>query len=658
MSASSLFSLGTKAMTASYAALATTGHNIANANVKGYSRQQVELSTAIGQYSGSGYFGKGVDVTTVSRAYDAFLTREAATANSLASMDASRLTLLRQLENVFPTGEQGVGYAAGELLNSMVDLSARPADAATRQVVLARAGEVADRFAAAGAQMDKLQLAVQEDMRANVARINQLASSVADLNQRIAAAQGLGQQPNDLLDQRDQALADLSSKLQISTVPADDGSVTVFIAGGQTLVLGTQARQLTVMADPGDATRSALGLIDGPTLRMLQPQELGGGEVAGLLSFQNEDLVAARTQLGQLAAALAGAVNQQQALGLDLRDPPGSGAPLFATGAAQALPDAGNAVNGAGQFIGQVALTLTDPSQLLASEYTLAADPAGAPGVWQLTRLSDGLVRSVVSGDVLDGMRIDIGPPAPAATDRFLLQPVTRAANGMQRVLDDVKGVAAASPLSASSAAANTGTAKVAALRVVSTSADPQQTATINFTSANGDYSWELRDRSSNALLSSGTGVWTAGTPIALNGFELSLNGAPRSGDVFSVGQTAYPQTNNGNALAFAALRDAALVGRLPLSGGGVGGGATLTDAYAASMANVGVRVQRAASAADISGAVAAQAESVRSAKSGVNLDEEAARLIQYQQSYQAAAKILQVAQSVFDSLLQAAAAS
>jgi flagellar hook-associated protein 1 FlgK len=653
MSASSLFSLGTKAMTASYAALSTTGHNISNANVKGYSRQQVELATAEGQYSGAGFYGKGVDVSAVTRAHDDFLTREAATASSLAAMDASRLSMLQQLESALPTGEQGVGYAAGQFLNSMVDLSAKPTDSATRQVVLARAQDTADRFAAAGAQLDTLQSSVTEELKASVTQINQLASSIAELNQRIASVMGLGQSPNDLLDQRDQALADLSSKLQLSTVEADDGTLTVFIAGGQRLVLGTQTQPLTVQPDPGDATRSSLGLSESGFVRVLQPQELGGGSIAGLLRFQNEDLVDARTQLGQLAAALAGKVNEQQALGLDLRDPPGSGAPIFSVGAPKALPNANNAVNGAGQFVGQVSLSVTDPTQLRASEYTLLADPGGAPGVWQLTRLEDGLTRSISSGDVVDGMRIDIGPPAPAVTDRFLLQPVTRAADGMRRVLDDPRGLAAASPLSASTAAANSGTGSVAALRVVSTSADPQLSASITFTSDTGDYSWELRDRTTNALQGSGVGTWSAGTPIALNGFELDLNGVPRSGDAFAVTKTAYPATNNGNALAFTQLRDAALVGRQPLFGGGVGGGSTVTDAYAALMAHIGVRVQSASSASEISSAVATQAEATRSAKSGVNLDEEAARLIQYQQSYQAAAKILQIAQSVFDALLE-----
>jgi flagellar hook-associated protein 1 FlgK len=216
----------------------------------------------------------------------------------------------------------------------------------------------------------------------------------------------------------------------------------------------------------------------------------------------------------------------------------------------------------------------------------------------------------------------------------------------MRRVLADPRGLAAASPLEAVRGIANAGTANIGSLAVVSASVNPQNTATITFTNASGDYAWQLRDRSSNALVSSGTGTWAAGTPIALNGFELQLDGVPASGDNFTVAMTAHPEANNGNALALAALRDARLVG-----------GQTITDAYASTMAGIGVRVQGARSSAEISLAVAANAESQRTSQTGVNLDEEAARLLQFQQSYQAAAKVLQVAQTLFDTLLQTAAA-
>ncbi len=368
-----------------------------------------------------------------------------------------------------------------------------------------------------------------------------------------------------------------------------------------------------------------------------------GGSIGGLLRFQNEDLVAARNGLGRLATAVATSLNEQQALGLDLRTPPGAGAPLFSIGTPLALPAAGNARDASGNFISPVTLAIADASALVASEYELSPDTS-TPGQYLLTRRSDGLVRSIASGDTVDGLTITVGPPAPTAGERFLLQPLARAAADMRRVLDDPRGIASASPLQASLGLANTGTASIGALTIVDPAVDPDQTATITFTSATGDYAWELRDRVSNALLSSGTGTWQAGQPIALNGFELQLNGVPANGDTLAVARTAFPASSNGNALAMAALRDATIVG-----------GENVTDAYASLMAGVGIKVQAARTAADISAAAASAAQAQVDAESGVNLDEEAARLLQYQQSYQAAAKILQVAQSVFDTLLQTA---
>jgi flagellar hook-associated protein 1 FlgK len=138
-------------------------------------------------------------------------------------------------------------------------------------------------------------------------------------------------------------------------------------------------------------------------------------------------------------------------------------------------------------------------------------------------------------------------------------------------------------------------------------------------------------------------------------GLELRLNGVPRSGDTFQVSPTQYPASDNGNALAMIDLRDEGLVGRQVLSDGTVVAGDTITAAYGQAMADIGVRVQGATAAAEVSAAVLKDADSALESKVGVNLDEEAARLIQYQQSYQAAAKVLQIAQSVFQTLLEAA---
>ena len=645
MGSSNLMSIGMKAMAANFAALQTTGHNIANANVAGYSRQQVELQTTAGQFTGAGFFGKGVDVASVTRLHNEFLTREAAATTSQSMGDRARLDQLDRLEKVFATGEQGLGYVAGQLLNSMVDLASRPQDSSTREVVLARAQDVASRFAAAGAQLDSLQNGVAQDLQSGIAAVNSLTARIGQVNEQVSRLAGIGQPANDLLDQRDQLIAELSRYVQVSTIPATDGSVAVFMAGGQRLVLGKDVTPLTLLPDAFDISRQAVGIVENGVTRALPSALVASGSLGGLLRFQNDDLASARNQLGQLATALSVSLNQQQALGLDLRTPPGSGAALFAIGAPMALPASTNGRDLAGNFIASVSMTLADATQLQASEYELRSDPANA-GQYLVTRLSDGLQRSIASGATLDGLTITVGAPVPTASDRFLLQPLTRAANDMRRVLADPRGLAAASPLEAVRGITNTGTANVGSLAIASASVNPQNTATISFTSASGDYAWQLRDRSTNALVSSGTGTWTAGTPIALNGFNLQLDGVPASGDNFTVAMTAHPEANNGNALALAALRDARLVG-----------GQTITDAYTSTMAGIGVRVQGARSSAEISQAVAANAEAQRTSQTGVNLDEEAARLLQFQQSYQAAAKVLQVAQTLFDTLLQTAGA-
>lgn len=555
MGTSALMSLGVRAMFASFAQLQVTGHNIANAGVDGYSRQEAELASAKGQFTGAGFFGKGVDVVTVSRAHDAFLTREAANASALAAMDRTRYEQLARLEEVLPMGERGLGYAAQQFLNAMVDLASRPQDPSTREVVLARAGDLAARFNLAARQLDSLQAGVTQDLKHSVDTVNEIARSIAEVNQQIAMVKGLGQPPNDLLDRRDRLVQQLSGYLQVSTIPADDGTLGVFIAGGQRLVLGNQAQPLQVVPDPLDASRSALGIVEASGVRPLTADLLTGGSISGLLRFQNEDLAVTREAIDRMAAEFAGAVNAQHALGLDLYGDSGT-----------------------------------------ASFFDYGGVVAGAAGA----------------------MRVAVADP---------------------------RRVAAAAPLVAYAEPSNRGVAVVASL-TPGASTDPLLAATVRFTSDSGDYDWELRN-DVGALVASGSGTWAAGVPIVVNDASLRLGGVPAAGDIIEVTATRSVDvaSNNGNARALAALRDGAFVG-----------GQTITEAYASLMAGVGVRVQGARTAAEISAGVAEAAEQQRAAKSGVNLDEEAARLIQFQQAYQAAAKVLQVAQSVFDTLLSTAA--
>lgn len=648
---SGLASIGKTALYANYAALQTIGNNIANVNTPGYSRQTLQVADAPGQFTGSGYFGKGVNVVTVARSYDKFLTNQAIATTAVAAGDSVRQDKLTQLENAFPIGASGIGYAAGELLNSFVDVSSNPADSSARQVVLSQAQDLSSRFQTTSDQLASLQTGVSGDLSASVDRVNSLAKQVAALNQQIGAQKGLGQPPNQLLDQRDQLISQIASNLNVTTIAADDGSLGVFISGGQNLVLGTNANQLKVVPDTFDPQKVALSLSEGGTNRAIPADSLAGGSISGLLRFQNEDLTAANNLLGQLATSIAGAVNQQQALGLDLGQPASPGAPIFAVGGGQVLTAAGNR----GAVPSTLSVSVADASRVQASDYELGFDGSN----YSLTRLADNnpvagspfTPAQLAAGVQVDGVAVQVGPGAVAG-DRFLLRPVSTAGQTLRTVLASTQGIAAASPFTGSVAVDNRGTASVASVAAVDPAYDRTLSTDIAFTSDTGDYNYTLRD-ATGAATASGTGHFSAGAPITLNGYALNLAGVPKGGDRISVVPTNAVASNNGNALAFSKLATAGLVA--PTGGSSTSAvNQTVTDAYASAIANIGVRVQSGKTAASISSAVATQAETARANRAGVNLDEEAASLIQYQQSYQAAAKILQVAQSIFDTLLQA----
>ncbi|HLO92804.1 MAG TPA: flagellar hook-associated protein FlgK, partial [Burkholderiaceae bacterium] len=411
MGNSALMSLGMRAMFANQAALQVIGQNIANANTPGYSRQSVQLTTPEGQYTGAGYFGKGVIVETVTRSYNAFLTANAANTKSVAYMDQAHLEQLTQLEKIFPPGDQGLGFASSQFLNAMVDVTSRPNDPSARQVVLGRAQELAARFSAAGDQLQQMQAGVVSDLGATVDVINQLSKQIAAANDQVSRSIGNGHTANDLLDKRDQLINQLSQYVAITTLPQSDGSVGIFIGGGQRLVLGADAQSLQVSNDTYDPLKASISIVDASGTRKLDETILSGGSLSALLKYQNHDIQDARNLLGQMATALVTRVNDQQALGWTLTNPPGAGNPIFNIAPPQALPADTNARNPDGSFAAKVQLTIENASMVQASSYRLEPD-AAAPGNYKLTRLSDGLTRSIADGDTVDGFKIAlIGSP-------------------------------------------------------------------------------------------------------------------------------------------------------------------------------------------------------------------------------------------------------
>ena len=652
---SGILNIGTRALQANQVALQTAGNNIANINKPGYSRQSVVLQTVAGQNLGSGYVGNGVDVQAIERNHSEFLTRQAAISSSISASDSTRLDQLTQLESVFQSGANGLGASVSNMLNSFSDVASAPTDLSARTVALTNADEMASRFRTASTSFDDLKTGVSNQLKADVSAVNSLAVRIAKVNQQISNLQGVGQTPNDLLDQRDQLVQDLNQYIQTTSVQADNGSVSLFLAGSQPLVLGGTASTLTLSPDEFGNQNSKLTMNNGV---VLNENTLGGGQISGLLKFQNKDLVDAQNLLGRMALAIGTAVNDQHKLGVDLNG--GLGKDLFKL---NAIPDGLASSDNTGTASLQVSIQTTPTSgttAMVASNYEVSFTGATTGSI---TRLVDGQVTTFSNSPItIDGLSIAVGAGALAG-DRFMITPFTLAASNFGTAIKSPSELAMSSPVAAVPSKQNTGTLAIGSLttRSVPVPAD----VTLTFT-ALGTYT---RSDDPNLLTIPPTPAtaftYTTGQAIestfpivppsspltyatALSGWSLTLNGTPAQGDKIVVGSNASvqpsvnPKLNASNATAMMALRDVPMFD-----------GALLTDGYASAMTEIGVRVQAATSAAAISKSIATSIETSRANVAGVNLDEEASKLLQYQQAYQASAKMLQIAQSVFDTLIR-----
>ena len=632
---SSALNIGSQALNANLSALQVIGHNIANVNTAGYSRQTVEMRSAGYQSMGGFYLGKGVELGTVARMHDAYLTREAQLSSSVASADSERMARLAQLENIFPTGESGLGAAMNDLLNAWSDVASAPTNMAARSVVIGRGEEIASRLRDTAGQLDILTTSARQQVGDTVNNINRLAADIAKINQTILENQGNAGEPNDLLDQRDQLIGELSKLVQVSTVNADDGRVHVFVAGSQPLVLGSGAARLAVVPDSIDGSQQRIQFQQGSSTMELSGSALGG-KLGGVVQFIDEDLKDVTNQIGRMALALATTVNTQHALGVNLQG--GTGEPFFVPPADVAgLPvptNTGNAVMHA---------EVSDPTALKPSDYQVNFTATGV----DIVRLSDGQISSFAGLPAeLDGLSFQIDSGAAATGDGFLVRPFAAVARNMQMAVSAADRLAAASPVMVTPGSGNTSGMGIVSLYPVEPSANLTDPVTLTFL-ADGSFTATGLGPGNPPPDNAGPPPsynYTPGQPLQFNGWSLTLRGNPSAGDSFAI--TAAPTTNygqnGGNAGGMLALRDLATFD-----------GVSLSNGYSAVLSDIGTRVQGAQFAASYSGQVAASNEAARAAVSGVNLDEEAARLLQYQQAYQAAAKFMQIAQGTFDTLLQ-----
>lgn len=622
-----LIQIGQSALSAAYMQLQTGGHNIANVNTPGYTRQQVHLAAHAGQFHGAGYIGNGVRVTEISRSYDAFMANEVTRSTSIAGTDKARAQQMAQLDTLLSNTEDGIGVAMDEFRSAMADLVNNPADGSARTVVAQRASAVASRFASTASRLDEMANESSKHLGEAANYVNERLSEIAELNRLIGSARGNGHQPNDLLDQRDALINEVAAKIQIHRDDQDDGSVDLYTANGHSLVQSDRAARLILQPWNDDETRPSLLVETHGTQIALNESTIGAGEIAGLIQYRDGELRRVQASVGQLAAAFAEYHNLQQELGLDAQGNPGKA--MFKIGD----PVVRSATENTGDL--KLSVSIQDPSELKAADYRLSF----VDGVYRLENTVNNSVREFTQLPIeADGLSFEAVSGSMKAGDSMTIRAGSAYASRMSSVLSNGDSVAAADVLAPVVGSANKGGLSVGSFQAYMPDANAGEAVTITFTAP------DKYTISGNGIGTLTDQPYVAGTAIEHNGWSLVMRGTPAAGDKLELVPRTAVRQSNGNARALVGLGDMPLVD-----------GQTFTQAFSSILADVGGATLHARTAEKASSRMLESAQTLVSERSGVNLDEEAARLLQYRQAYQAAAKVIQTADEMFNTILSLA---
>jgi flagellar hook-associated protein 1 FlgK len=640
-----LLGVGVSGLLAFQRALSTTSHNIANVNTEGYSRQRTEFATYPPQYLGAGYLGKGVYVDAVRRMYDGFLTDQVRSSTSAFSQLDRYHALAGQIDNILADPSTGLSGALQNFFGATQTAANDPASIPARQVMLSEAGNLDARFAYLHGRLSDLDRDINTRLQSAVSEINGLATELARINRQITLLPGQGSSPppNDLLDRREQLIKQLSEHVSVSTVLQDNGAMNVFIGNGQALVVGTDTQALSAVRSEFEATRFEVGYDTGSATINISSQ-VSGGSLGALLSFRTQMLDPARNALGRLAQGITETFNAQHALGLDLNGTAGGD---FFRDIAATSPSvsASNANTGTGV----VAATISNVSALTTSDYVLARSGA----TYTLTRSSDGTVTTLGTfpggSETVDGITISLSSGAISSGDRFLIRPTQSGANDFAVAISDPRRIALAGPLLGSGTVGNTGTGNLSAVSVSAATALPLSggNGTITLTYDTANLRFNVTDGSGlvgtvnyNPATNDGAALTL---PSPLNFISVTFTGTPSNGDTFAVSDNTGSFTDNRNGLTLSALQYRQTL---------VGSTASYGETYGQLIADVGAKTRAAEIGRGAQQVLREQALAAQSQVSGVNLDEEAADLVRYQQAYQASAQVIATANQLFDTLL------
>ena len=620
-----LLGIGVSALLAQQRALATTSNNVANASTPGYSRQRVELGEGPVQQLGNGFIGSGVTVDQTQRITDDLMLEQVRTSMAGSKRADTFADLANNVDNLLGSSDSGLNATLQSFSDALQGVANDPSSPSERQALQSAAASAVASFQNIDQRMDAIGDEIRSRVSADADQISQLGATIADMNRQVIAAGP--NPPADLLDKRDQALEDLSGLVHVSTASQSDGTVSVFIGSGQALVLGTTSSKLVMTngnldpADPQLVLRSG----SGPDLQITQ--FLSGGDLGGLLDYNREMLEPARAEVGRIAVGFADAVNTANKNGMDLNGQ--LGGDVFSVGGPETFAAATNAGTGT------ITATISDVSALEATNYQLSYDGTA----YTLQRTDTGAVvpmtgaGTVANPFVANGISIVVSGAA-AAGDQFLVKPLDQAPGTLKLLTTDGSEIAAAAPTATSADLGNTGTGEISAGSVIdATNPNLLSTATIQFINS-----------TTYSVNGAGAFAYTPGGNIDINGTRVQITGAPAAGDQFTIDSNVGGAGDNRNALA---MLD-------QLSGNVFSGNVTLKTAASSLLADVGAKTSAATSLQSAQSTVLQQTQQRLDSVRGVNLDEEAANMLRYQQLYQAAAQTISVAGTLFQTLLTA----
>ncbi|MBK7491261.1 MAG: flagellar hook-associated protein FlgK [Nitrosomonas sp.] len=611
--------------------LLTASHNISNAGTPGFNRQQVLLSTNTPQSGGAGFVGRGVHSSTVQRIYSQFLTTQSLQIQTQSQSLDSNYTEIKQLDNMFAEATSGLSPTLQNFFSAIHDVATNPDVIPSRQSMLSNADALVARFHSMDQRMSQIREGINTQVSSTVVHINSLAKQIGEINKQIIWAEGSagGQPANDMLDQRDELINQLNKLVNTDTVRQSDGTMNVYIANGQALVVGAQTLSLEAIKTPDSPNNLTIGLVNGNSTIQLPEDQITGGTLGGIFSFRSNTLDNAQNSLGRVALTLAQTFNAQHQLGMDLNGAMGTN--FFALPAPNVISASTN------NLASNISTAITDYSALTTSDYELSYDGTN----YTLTRLSDNVSATPSSSLPLTLDGISVTSATMLASERFRIQPTINGAKDIAVNINDTTKIAAAGPNRTNAASTNKGTGTISAGTVnpLPLNTNLQQPLTITFSSPS-----KFDVTGTGIGLPATNQTYTAGTDISFNGYTFQISGSPAAGDVFTVAPNNNGVADNRNML---------LLGALQATNTLENGTANYQTAYGQLVSQVGNKTRELEVTSKAQANLLAQTQQSIQSVSGVNLDEEAANLLRFQQAYQASSKIIEMSSTLFDSILR-----